>query len=102
MARRRKIYYLNYLRAIAALALLVVWSFAALTGFLLELLLRGYGAGRLFLFLGLTRHQWGEIHFVVCVIALGVTVIHTLLEWRVLRGYIRYFFDPHHRPGLFK
>ncbi|MCU0542599.1 MAG: DUF4405 domain-containing protein [Oscillatoriaceae cyanobacterium Prado104] len=97
MAHRRKIHFLNYLRAIVALVLIVVWSLAAISGFLLEFLPRGRGAGQLILFLGFTRREWGDVHFVVCVIALCVTVVHVLLDWRVLRGYLRYLLNSHHQ-----
>lgn len=95
MAHRRKIYFLNSVRAIVALALIVIWSLAALTGFLLEFSPKGQGAGQFPLFLGLSRHEWGDTHFMICVIALFVTVVHVLLDWRVLRGYLRFLFNSH-------
>ncbi|HSF75891.1 MAG TPA: DUF4405 domain-containing protein [Microcoleus sp.] len=102
MARRRKIHLLTYVRATIALTLLVVWSLAAITGFILEFAPKGYGTGRLPLFLSLTRSQWGDVHFLVCVIALCVTVVHVLLDWQVLRGYLRYLLNSHQDPDLFE
>jgi Domain of unknown function (DUF4405) len=101
MARRHKINLVAYVRAIVALVLIVVWSVAAFTGFLLWFAPTGYGAGRLPLFLGLTRHQWGDIHFVISVAALCVTLVHLIIDWRVLRGYLRYLISVH-RSDLFK
>jgi|GEM_PF-1540181 len=102
MACRRKIHLLTYVRATIALTLLVVGSLAAITGFLLEFSPKGYGTGRLPLFLSLTRTQWGDVHFLVCVIALFVTVFHVLLDWRVLRGYLRYLLNSHQPPDFFE
>ena len=97
MAGRRKIRFLNYMKAIVALALIVVWSLAAISGFILEFSPQGRGVGHLTLFLGFTRREWGDVHFVVCVIALCVTLVHVLLDWRILRGYLRYLLNSHHQ-----
>lgn len=89
-----------YARAVVAISLLVSWSLAAFTGFLLWFAPRGAGAGRLLLFLGLTRHEWGDVHFVMSVIALGVTAIHLVIDWRALRGVLHYLISVHRHPNL--
>lgn len=93
MARRRKIQFFNFVRAIVALGLIVIWSLAALTGFLLEFSPKERGAGQLPLFLSLSRYEWGDIHFIVCVIALSLTVIHVCLDGKTLRGYFHFLLN---------
>ncbi len=102
MEHRRTINFRAYFRAIIALALIICWSLAAITGFLLSLAPRGQGAGRLPWLLGLNRHQWGDVHFLISVVALCVTVIHLVIDWRVLRGLLRYLISVHRRPDLFE
>ncbi|MGA7936942.1 MAG: DUF4405 domain-containing protein [Kovacikia sp.] len=89
-----------YIRAVVAIALLVSWGLTACTGFLLWLAPTGKGVGRLPLFLGLTRHEWGEVHFVLSVIALGITIIHIVVDWRALRGVLRYLVNFNRPPNL--
>ena len=40
--------------------------------------------------LGLTRHEWGEVHFWIAVGVMGILALHLLMHWRwivyVLRG----------------
>ena len=42
------------------------------------------------LILGLTRHEWGEVHFWIAVGVMGILALHLLMHWRwivyVLRG----------------
>jgi len=100
MKPRRSINPKAYTRAVVAIALLVSWSLAAFTGFLLWFAPRGSGAGRLPLLLGLTRHTWGDVHFVMSVIALGITVMHLVIDWRALRGVLHYLISVHRHPNL--
>lgn len=88
----------TYARAVVAISLLVSWGLAAFTGFLLWFAPRG--AGKLPLFLGLTRHEWGNVHFVMSVVALGITVIHIVVDWRALRGVLHYLISVHRHPNL--
>ncbi|VXD13664.1 putative 4-amino-4-deoxy-L-arabinose-phosphoundecaprenol flippase subunit ArnE [Planktothrix serta PCC 8927] len=78
------------MRGIVALALLISWSLVALTGFIIWFAPRGQGAGSIAFLLGLSRHEWGDIHFFISLLALVVTVIHVILDWRTLKGLIRY------------
>jgi hypothetical protein len=64
-----------------------VVDFSALVGFLM-LVLTGLlmylvlppRSGRSMVW-GLTRHQWGDIHFWVSVMFSGLIVVHTILHW---------------------
>jgi hypothetical protein len=83
-----------YLRSIVAITLLVTWAGSALTGFLLWLAPTGQRSGREVLLLGLTKHGWRDIHFWVSVAVAVVTIAHIIIDWRALRGCVRYLTTP--------
>jgi hypothetical protein len=89
-----------YIRGVVAIALLVSWGLTAFTGFLLRFAPIGEGSGRLPLFLGLTKHEWGDVHFVLSVIALGITILHIVIDWRALRGVLHYLISFNRHPNL--
>ncbi len=88
-----------YARAIVAIMLVTVWSLVALTGFLLWLAPSGPQSGRQVLLLGLTKHEWGDVHFWVGVATVAITLIHLVLDWRALLGVIRYLTSTHRGSG---
>lgn len=46
-----------------------------------------HGAGRAVRkFAGLTRHEWGDIHFVIALVFAGLLAAHLILHWNWLRG----------------
>jgi len=89
-----------YTRAWVAIMLIVVCSLAAFTGFLLWLAPAGPRSGQLPLLLGLTKSQWGDVHFWISMAALAVALIHVAIDWRALRGCIRYLTSVHRSPRL--
>jgi hypothetical protein len=89
-ARRRGRRPALYVRATVAVALLVVWGMAAFSGVLLWLAPVGPRSGQLPLLLGLTKSLWGDLHFWVSVLALAVTGVHLAVDWRALRGCVRF------------
>ena len=89
-----------YARAVVGIALITTWSLSAFTGFLLWLAPTGPQSGRQPLLLGLTKSEWGDIHFWVSVAAIVVTLVHLVLDWRALRGVIRYMTSVHRRPEI--
>ena len=95
MQQRRPVKVKVYARAVVAIALLTTWSLSAFTGFLLWLAPIGQRAGQQPLLLELTKSQWGDIHFCVSVAAIAVTLVHSILDWRALRGVIRYMTSVH-------
>jgi hypothetical protein len=95
MKHRRPIKVKVYARAVVAIMLVTVWSLVALTGLLLWLAPEGYRAGRQLLLLGLTKNEWGDIHFWIAVAVLTVTVVHIIIDWKALRGVIRYLASVH-------
>jgi Domain of unknown function (DUF4405) len=77
------------IRALIALALIVLWGIAALTGLLLYVAPHGPRSGQLVLLL-LTRAQWGDLHFWSSIAASVVTVIHIAIDWKALKACVRF------------
>ncbi|NTV65947.1 MAG: DUF4405 domain-containing protein [Oscillochloris sp.] len=77
------------LRALIAMALIVLWILAALTGFLLYVAPAGPRSGSLIMFL-LTKAQWADVHFWLSVAASLVTVIHIAIDWKALTACVRF------------
>ena len=44
---------------------------------------------------GITKENWGEVHFWICVAVVVVTIIHIIIDWKALRGVIRYLTSVH-------
>ena len=66
------------------LVLYLLFCSLAGTGFLLAYRFpHGPGAGSL-LFIGLHRHEWGDIHTWLAYAVIGVATVHLLLNWRWL------------------
>lgn len=78
------------LRGLVSLGLLVFWTFSASSGFILYLAPEGQRLGRTTLFLGLTKHNWSEFHTWMSFIALGITILHVILDWKILVALIKY------------
>lgn len=49
------------------------------TGLLMYLFPRGWGSS--VSVLGLSRHDWGDIHLIIAVVLLTLTVLHLVLHW---------------------
>jgi hypothetical protein len=99
MKERRPIKLKVYARAVVAVLLIVTWILVALTGLLLWLAPEGPRSGQIALLLGLTKGEWGDIHFWIAVATFIVTVLHIIIDWKALRGVIRYLTSAHRRSG---
>lgn len=66
----------------------VAFAFLTTTGILTRYLLPP-GSGRWATLWGLNRHQWGDLHFWVAVVLLGVLAIHLVLHWRWILCIVR-------------
>ena len=52
-------------------------------------------------FLGLHRHDWGQIHLVIGFILLGLLALHIILHWsQILNMYCRLIKNPNSRKRL--
>lgn len=88
-----------YLRSVVAILLLVFWSLAILSGWLLWFAPHGPRSGRIPLLLGITKRGWGDLHFWLSLIACGVTILHIVIDWKALKGCVRYLASTH-RKGM--
>ena len=95
MLERRPIKPKVYARAVTAIALIIVWVLSAFSGLVLWLAPDVRQAGRQLLLFGMTKQNWGEIHFWICVAVVIVTIVHIIIDWKALRGVIRYLTSVH-------
>jgi hypothetical protein len=100
MDRRNSINAKAYVRAVVAVLLLVFWSLAFLTGWLLWFAPHGPRSGRIPLLFGLTKPMWGDVHFWLCLAASAVTVVHLTIDWKALKGCLRYLTTAHRETPL--
>ena len=89
-----------YARAVVAIMLITSWSLLSLTGLLLWLAPTGRRSGQIELLFGLTKHEWGDVHFWLAVATVVVTLVHTIIDWKALRGVIRYLTSVHRGQGV--
>ena len=54
---------------------------------------RGWGEGEPLTFLGLGRHDWGDVHWVLALILLSMLVVHLLLHWKWIVHQIKCTFE---------
>ena len=95
MSEKRPINIKIYSRAVIAIALIVVWILSAFSGLILWLAPEVRRAGQQPLLFDITKESWGEIHFWICVAVVIVTVVHIIVDWKALRGVIRYLTSVH-------
>ena len=95
MRKRRQINLKIYTRAVTAIALITVWLLSAFSGIILWLAPEVRRAGQQPLLFGITKENWGDIHFWICVAVVVVTIIHIIIDWKALRGVIRYLTSIH-------
>ena len=43
-----------------------------------------FGENFEFIYLGLDRHEWGEIHYILGIVLFGLLVLHILLHWKMV------------------
>jgi hypothetical protein len=89
-----------YARAVVAIMLFISWGVLSLSGIVLWLAPEGRGTGQIPLLLDFTKSSWGAIHFWIAVVTVLITIIHIIIDWRALRGIIRYMVSIHRRPEL--
>jgi hypothetical protein len=97
MGKSRPIKTKIYARAVVALLLIALWSLAALSGLVLWLAPSGPRSGTQSLLLGLTKGEWSDVHFWIAVAAFVVTVVHIIIDWKALRGVVRYLTSTHRK-----
>ncbi|MBN1191497.1 MAG: DUF4405 domain-containing protein [Dehalococcoidales bacterium] len=95
MQKKRPVNVKIYTRAVTAIALISVWVLSAFSGLILWLAPEVRQAGQQPLLFGITKSNWGEIHFWICVAVVIVTLAHIIIDWKALRGVIRYLTSVH-------
>jgi hypothetical protein len=95
MPNRRPIKPKIYARAVIAIFLITTWILSAFSGIILWLAPEVRRAGQQPLLFGITKQNWGEIHFWICVAVVVVTLVHIIVDWKALRGVIRYMTSVH-------
>ena len=100
MSQKRQVNTKIYTRAVTAIVLIVVWALSAFSGLILWLAPEVRQAGKQPLLFGITKDNWGEIHFWICVAVVIVTIVHIIIDWRALRGVIRYLTSVHRSPRI--
>lgn len=79
-----------YARAWVAVSLIVLWTSVTLSGLLLHFAPHGPKAGWHVLFLGLTKREWGDIHFWLSMATVLLTVVHIAIDRRALVACVRH------------
>jgi hypothetical protein len=97
MGKGRPVKVKIYARAVVALLLITAWGLVTLSGLVLWLAPAGPRSGRQSLLLGLTKSEWSDVHFWIAVAAFIVTVVHIIIDWKALRGVVRYLTSTHRK-----
>ena len=95
MSEKRPMKVKVYARAVIAIALITTWILTAFSGIILRLAPEVRRAGQQPLLFNITKQNWGEIHFWICVVVMVVTIVHMIVDWKALRGVIRYMTSVH-------
>ena len=95
MSEKRQIKPKVYARAVTAIVLIVTWLMSAFSGLILWLAPEGRQSGKQQLLLDITKENWGDIHFIISVAVMVVTIAHVIIDWKALRGVIRYMTSVH-------
>lgn len=78
------------MKALIAISLLISWSLVLLSGLLMWAAPHGQGMGNDAFLLGLTRHDIGDIHLIIALIAVVITIFHVIVDWKAFKGLLRY------------
>ena len=97
MPKPREINYRTYARATVALIMMTVWSLVTISGFLLWSVPHGPRSGAQLLLFNLTKREWGQLHVWFSFVAIAITIVHLIIDWRALCGCVRYLASVHRR-----
>ena len=84
-----------YARAVIAILLIAAWVLVTISGVVLWLAPSGQRSGQQLLLFGLTKHEWSDVHFWIAIATIVVTIVHIIIDWKALRGVIRYLASVH-------
>ncbi len=100
MKNRRPLRIKIYSRAVVAIIMIAAWSILSLTGLLLWMAPSGQRSGQMELLFNLTKSEWGDVHFWIAIATIVITILHMIIDWRALRGVIRYLTSAHRSTGV--
>lgn len=89
MERTRAIPGKVYAKVIVAISMIALWSLSTASGFVIWFAPRGLRSGWTELLFSMTKRDWIDLHFWFSVAAVLVTLVHLMLDWQPLVGYIR-------------
>ena len=78
------------IRGLVSICLLISWTTSALSGFILYLAPEGQRSGKAILLFDLTKHGWSEFHTWLSFLALGITFLHIIIDWKILVAVMKY------------
>jgi len=78
------------IRGLVSIGLLLSWAVSALSGFILYLAPEGQRSGRVILLFGLAKSGWMEFHTWISFFALGITLLHVIIDWKILVAVVKY------------
>jgi hypothetical protein len=88
MSEKRAIKPKIYARAVIAIALTIAWVLSVFSSLILWLVPEVRCAGQQPLLFGITKGNWGEVHFWICVAVVVVTIIHIGIDKLSRQDYI--------------
>ena len=90
MKQKRPINTRIYTRATVAILLIATWLLSAASGIILWLAPDVHRAGQQLLLFDITKQAWVDIHLWISIAAIIVTLAHIVIDWKALRGILRY------------
>ncbi len=97
----------NYLNIIIDILLLIVFSAVSGIGLLIKYALPSGYAQRhqgihssISQWMGMGRHEWGEIHWILSLLLLVLLILHLVLHWKMIGGICRKMIPQKHTRYL--
>ena len=75
--------------ALIDISAFIGFIFVVSTGVLDALRTTAYEVANLYKYFGMSRHEWGDIHFYITLIFLVILSIHLFLHWKFIRNIFR-------------
>jgi len=78
------------IRGLVSIGLLIFWGISAISGFVLYLAPEGQRSGKAILLFGLAKYEWSQFHIWTSFLALGITILHIIIDWKILIAVVKY------------
>lgn len=80
---------LHRLRPYTTTTMMVAFLIVVVTGFILFFVPHGPGMSRQWMLLGLSKHQFKDIHIYLSIFGVLLAFFHFYLNWKAIRKYLR-------------